>query len=82
VRSRPTTRQICPRAQFFTRALAGAVAEPLDVPLAAETGLLDPQAVAACTDTAVRMSAAAVEAWLAGAVAAGAVVNRHQRDRL
>jgi hypothetical protein len=37
---------------------------------------------AACTDTAVRMSAAAVEAWLAGAVAAGAVVNRHQRDHL
>lgn len=70
------------RKQFFTRALAGAVAEPLDVPLAAATGLLDPQAVAACTDTAVRMSAAAVEAWLAGAVAAGAVVNRHQRDRL
>ncbi len=59
------------RKQYFTHALADAVDGPIAVPLAARAGLLDPDAVAASRDTATRMTAAAVESWLSGAVARG-----------
>lgn len=59
------------RKQYFTRALTDAASATLEVPVAARAGLLDPDAVAASRDTATRMTAAAVESWLAATVAAG-----------
>ncbi|MGH3622230.1 MAG: hypothetical protein ACRDQ5_10630 [Sciscionella sp.] len=58
------------RKQYFTRALAESVRAELDVSVAAAAGLLDTDALAT-TDTATRMTAAAVESWLVGALAAG-----------
>jgi hypothetical protein len=63
------------RKQYFTQALARAFSGPLAVPVAAAVGLLDPEVLSTETDTAVRMMAAATEAWLAGAIAAGATVS-------
>lgn len=62
------------RKQYYTRALARAVSGPIEVPVAAEAGLLNPDALAGESDTAVRMTATAVEAWLAGAVDHGFAV--------
>ncbi len=62
------------RKQYYTHALARAVAGPIDVPVAATAGLLDPDALTAETDTATRMTATAVEAWLAGAMSYGFAV--------
>lgn len=69
-----------PQKQYFTRALARAHAGELAAPCAAAAGLLDPDALAACTDTATRMTAAAMEAWLAGAHAAGYHVPDFARE--
>jgi hypothetical protein len=65
----PTTKR------YYAAALARAVTGPLAAPTAVEVGLLDPAGVAACTDTASRLTVAAVETWLAGAVARGHLVS-------
>ncbi|MGH3679397.1 MAG: asparagine synthase-related protein [Natronosporangium sp.] len=62
--------------RYYTTALARAYARPVSVPTAAAVGLLDPSAAATTNCTATKMTTAAVEAWLAGAVAAGADVGR------
>ncbi len=61
--------------RYYAAALARAVAGPLAAPTAVEAGLLDAAAVASCTDTATRLTVAAVETWLAGAVARGYQVS-------
>ncbi|MGH3716536.1 MAG: asparagine synthase-related protein [Micromonosporaceae bacterium] len=69
------TRSVLPTNKaYYTRALARAVAGPIEVPVATEAGLLDPEVLAGEAETAVRMTAMAVEAWLAGAVAHGFAV--------
>lgn len=60
-----------PHKQYFTNALDAATAHPVSAPHATAAGLLDPEAVSQCTDTATRMTVAAVERWLAGAQASG-----------
>lgn len=62
--------------RYYTQALARAYAGPIAVPTAAAVGLLDPAAVAATECIATKMTTAAVEAWLSGAVAAGADAAR------
>lgn len=59
------------RKQYFTRALANLAGGELATPHAVAAGLFAPDALHACTDTATRMTAAAVETWLAGAHASG-----------
>lgn len=63
------------RKRYYADALARSVAGPLAAPVCAQVGLLDADAVASCTDTATRLTVAAVESWLAGAVARGFPVN-------
>jgi hypothetical protein len=57
--------------QYYTRALARSVAAKRSVPVSAELGLLDADAVATTSDTAVLLQVAAVESWLAEAVGRG-----------
>lgn len=61
--------------RYYTRALTRAYAGPVAVPTAAAVGLLDPATAATTECTATKMTATAVEAWLTGAVAAGAHVG-------
>ena len=61
--------------RYYAAALAGSVAGPLAAPVCARVGLLDAEAVASCTDTATRLMVAAVESWLAQAVARGFPVS-------
>lgn len=56
------------RKHYFTHARTDAVDRPIAVPLAARAGLLGPDTVATSRDTATRMTAAAVDSWLSGAV--------------
>lgn len=68
----PAMRPLLPdRKQTYQSALATAVAGPCATPIAADIGLLDPDMIARETDTATRMTAVAVESWLAGASTAG-----------
>ncbi|HEY8472693.1 MAG TPA: asparagine synthase-related protein [Natronosporangium sp.] len=72
----PDVRAKLPVAKrYYTGALARAYAGPAAAPTAAAVGLLDPTAVAATECVATKMTTAAVEAWLSGAVAAGADVG-------
>ena len=66
------SRQLLPlRKQLYRKTLARAAAGPMEIPVAATCGLLNPDLLAQERDTATRMMAAAVEAWLAGALTAG-----------
>lgn len=68
-------RRALPRhKQYFSRALTEAFAGPIDVTHSAAVGLVDPDAVANEADTAVRMTIAAIEQWIRGAIAVGAKV--------
>lgn len=67
------------RKQYYSQALAASVNAPLETPVASAAGLIDPKRLATTTDIATRMTAAAIEQWLQGAVAAGAVVP-HSAD--
>jgi asparagine synthase (glutamine-hydrolysing) len=60
--------------RYYTSAVGHVAAATVTVEVAADVALLDADAVAASTCTATRMMAAAVEAWLAGASAAGATI--------
>ncbi|HWE91877.1 MAG TPA: asparagine synthase C-terminal domain-containing protein [Pseudonocardiaceae bacterium] len=67
-----TLRSLLPdRKRTYRAALAASVAGRCDTPIATAIGLLDAGAVAREADTATRMTVAAVECWLAGAVTAG-----------
>jgi asparagine synthase (glutamine-hydrolysing) len=58
---------ILPRTKrYYSHALAEAVAAPIPVPHAQALGLLDQTELDQCTCVATRMTAAAVEDWLAG----------------
>lgn len=59
------------RKRTYRAALAASVARRSATPIAETIGLLDPDAVARETDPATRMTVAAVESWLSGAVTAG-----------
>jgi asparagine synthase (glutamine-hydrolysing) len=61
--------------RYYAAALARAVTGPLAAPVAVQAGLLDAAEVAACTDTATRLTVTAVETWLAGAVVRGYQVS-------
>lgn len=61
------------RKQYFSAELARyAAADEPTAPLSVAAGILDPQVLADETDTALLLSVAAVERWLAGAREAGA----------
>lgn len=62
------------RKQYFTKALEKSASAGFATPVAETAGVIDPQRLARSGDTRVRMMAAAVEQWLAGAVARGARV--------
>lgn len=68
----PHMRRLLPdRKRTYRRALRASVSGPCATPIAANVGLLDPDAITRETDTATRMMVLAVEAWLAGAQVAG-----------
>jgi asparagine synthase (glutamine-hydrolysing) len=71
----PAMRQVLPKhKRMYRTALGASVAGTCAAPLATKIGLLDGQALAQENDTATLMMVAAVENWLAGAVAAGVTV--------
>ncbi|WP_232778382.1 hypothetical protein [Carbonactinospora thermoautotrophica] len=76
----PMRRVLPRRKQYYSTTLVAAAAQPIAAPRAVAAGLLDPDALAVETDVAVRLTAAAVEDWLAGAEAAGAQLPRPARD--
>ncbi len=67
------------RKQYYTKALARAVAGTIPAPISSHCGLLDPRTIANCADTAVRLQVRAVEAWLTGALTAGYALGAENR---
>lgn len=62
------------RKQYFTAALTHAVRSPIRANLSVAAGLLDPRALRVEHDVGTKMTVRAVEAWLDGALEAGARV--------
>lgn len=62
------------RKQYFTGALADTVRRPFQADLSVAAGLLDPRALRVEHGVGTSMTVRAVEAWLAGALKAGARV--------
>ncbi|MBI1758538.1 MAG: hypothetical protein HYR62_04845 [Actinobacteria bacterium] len=79
----PRARPVLPgRKRYYTHALATIGAGGVRAPLGVAAGLFNPDALVGITDPATALTVAAVEQWLHGARAAGAVIPTGQGTRV